>query len=227
VSRTIKRRDSLLARAFYESEPATVAKGLIGKLLIRRYAGHNLIGRILETEAYLGERDPASHTYRGKSAHNSVLFGPAGYTYVYLIYGLHYCLNVSCLPDGEPGGVLIRAFEPIEGVEEMARMRGVVTTAAARVLAGGPGKICQALGISRASGHGLDVTSSSSMIQIGDDGFEPQEVLVTKRIGITKAVDLPLRFLMTYPRTIRGGAPDLAPSRGLRHAEIRPSSGFR
>jgi DNA-3-methyladenine glycosylase len=196
VSRTIKRRGSLLARAFYEREPATVARGLIGKLLIRRYADHNLSGRILETEAYLGERDPASHTYRGKSAYNSVLFGPAGYTYVYFIYGLHYCLNVSCLPDGEPGGVLIRAFEPIEGVEEMARMRGVVA-ATARVLAGGPGKICQALGITRANGHELDVTSPSSMIQIRDDGFEPQEVLVTMRIGITKAVDLPLRFLMS------------------------------
>ena len=196
MSRTIKRRASLLARAFYDEEPAAVARSLIGKLLVRRIDGHTLIGRILETEAYLGERDPASHTYSGKSAHNSVLFGPGGYTYVYLIYGLHYCLNVSCLPDGEAGGVLLRAFEPIEVVEEMARRRGVPATATARALAGGPGKICQALGITRSNGHGLDVTSPSSMIQIKDDGFEPQEILVTKRIGITKAVDLPLRFLM-------------------------------
>ncbi|WP_254061545.1 DNA-3-methyladenine glycosylase [Granulicella sp. L60] len=204
MSETMKRRRTLLPRTFYEGEPAVVAKGLVGKLLVRRYKGRSLVGRILETEAYLGKRDPASHTYRGKSAHNSVLFGPPGFTYVYFIYGLHYCLNVSSLPDGQAGGVLIRAFEPIDGVAAMARMRCVAINAGAHTIAGGPGKVCQALNITRVNGHGLDVTSSSSKIQIQDDGFEPNEILVTKRIGITKAVDLPLRFLMNLDSWARG-----------------------
>ncbi len=186
----------LLPRTFYEREPDVVARKMLGKILNRQYRGRWLAGRIIETEAYLGELDPASHAHRGKSPFNAVLFGPAGFTDVYMIYGVHYCVNVSCLPDGQPGGILIRALHPTEGVSTMARLRGLSETASSRSLAGGPGRVCQALGITRANDHNLDVTSKSSAIQISDDGYCPGEILVTKRIGISKAVDLPLRFLV-------------------------------
>src|SRR6187402_3184277 len=97
------KNSKLLPQKFYDRSPEIVAKDLLGMVLVRRYKGELLTGRITETEAYLGESDPASHTYRGMSASNAVLYGPPGHAYVYLIYGLHYCLNVSCLPDGEPG----------------------------------------------------------------------------------------------------------------------------
>jgi DNA-3-methyladenine glycosylase len=190
------KRPRLLQRSFYERSPDVVARDLLGKLLVRRLARKRLIGRITEIEAYLGESDPASHAYGGKSPYNAVLFGPAGRTDVYLIYGLHYCLNFSCLPNGRPGGVLIRALQPLEGIATMAKLRGLPTTSSARQLTGGPGRVCQALNIKRASDHDIDVTLASSSIQVMDDGDPPGKVLVTPRIGISKAVDLPLRFVI-------------------------------
>lgn len=186
-----------LSRAFYERPTDIVAREMLGKLVVRDYRRIPLVGRITEVEAYLGKEDRASHAYRAKSAFNAVLFGPAGYTDVYLIYGLHSCMNVSCHPPGQPGGVLIRALRPIAGISTMARLRKIPANATANMMSGGPGRVCQALGITRANGHGLDITSHSSAIQILDDGWVPPGVLVTKRIGIRKAVDLPLRFLAT------------------------------
>src|SRR5580658_6060091 len=110
---------------FYDRDPRRVARALLGKLLVRRTAGGVLAGRIVETEAYLGQDDPAAHSAAGRTARNSVLFGPPGIAYVYFIYGVHYCLNVSCLPDGVPGGVLFRALEPIVGIADMAAARGI------------------------------------------------------------------------------------------------------
>ena len=111
------------------------------------------MGRIVEVEAYFGERDPASHSFAGKTARNAVLFGPPGYAYVYFIYGMHYCLNVSCEPEGRAGGVLFRALEPISGLEAMAVARGLPRPApsskAAIALTSGPGRMCQAFGITR------------------------------------------------------------------------------
>jgi DNA-3-methyladenine glycosylase len=169
---------------------------MLGKLVVRRYRRVPLIGRITEVEAYLGIEDQASHASRVKSAFNAVLFGPAGYTDVYLIYGLHHCMNVSCHLAGETGGVLIRALQPIEGLATMARLRAISANALAHRISGGPGRVCQALGVTRANGHGLDVTSHSSAIQIVDDGWSPSGIRVTKRIGIRKSVELPLRFLV-------------------------------
>ena len=140
--------------------------------------------------------DEASHATRVKSAFNAVLFGPSGYTDVYLIYGLHHCLNVSCHPAGQSGGVLIRALQPVAGFRrwrDFARYRRMHRL---RRISGGPGRVCQALGITRANAHGLDVTSHSSAIQIVDDSWIPPGIRVTKRIGIRKSVDLPLRFLI-------------------------------
>jgi DNA-3-methyladenine glycosylase len=188
--------ESPLPRTFYLRSPELVAPALLGKILVHHLQGERLSGRIVETEAYLGLADPASHAFTARSPFNDVLYGPAGRADVYLIYGLHYCLNVSCLPDGEPGGVLLRALLPMDGVETMARLRGLSSSASAKLLTGGPGKLCQALGITRASHHGLDVTQPSSVLQIVDDGIHPENIEVTPRIGIRKAADLPLRFLL-------------------------------
>ena len=187
---------TLLPRAFYERHPSVVAPELLGKLLVRHYRRVPLIGRITEVEAYLGVEDQASHASRVKSAFNAVLFGPSGYTDVYLIYGLHHCMNVSCHAAGQSGGVLIRAFQPIAGLATMARLRKLTANAPSHRISGGPGRVCQALGITRANGHGLDVTSHSSAIQIVEDSWNPPGIRVTKRIGIRKSIDLPLRFLI-------------------------------
>jgi DNA-3-methyladenine glycosylase len=115
-------RVTLLTADFYNRDPRRVARALLGKLLIRKSRRGILAGRIVETEAYLGTGDAAAHSAAGKTARNAVLFGPPGYAYVYFIYGNHYCLNVSCLPDGVAGGVLFRAFEPVEGINQMAEV---------------------------------------------------------------------------------------------------------
>ncbi|HEX4378336.1 MAG TPA: DNA-3-methyladenine glycosylase [Steroidobacteraceae bacterium] len=192
-----------MPRSFYERSPEIVARALLGKLIVRRLAGQRLVGRITETEAYLGEADPASHAYRGQSPRNAVLFGPPGRTYVYLIYGLHYCLNFSCHSKGRAGGVLIRALEPMEGISRMAVHRGLPTVRSARQLAGGPGRLCQAFQITRSRDHDIDVTRPSSTIRVVDDGRAAGKVVVTARIGLSKAVDLPLRFVLTPRKALR------------------------
>jgi DNA-3-methyladenine glycosylase len=185
----------IVSRSFYDRSPELVAPGLLGKLLVRTLHGERLIGRITEVEAYLGDSDPASHTFIGPTSRNSVLFGPPGYAYVYFVYGMYYCLNVSCLPAGQPGGVLFRAFEPIEGIATMALLRKLPVTANPKLLTGGPGRLCQALGITRAEHNGLDLTLSTSPLHILDDGFAPNSIEATPRIGIRKAQDRLLRFL--------------------------------
>ena len=186
----------LLRRSFYLEQPDAVARKLLGKLVIRRIDGHRVTGRIVELEAYLGLDDPASHSYIGETARNAVLFGPPGFAYVYFIYGMYYCLNVSCQPKGHAGGILIRALEPVEGLDIMARLRKLPPTASPRLLTSGPGRLCQALDITRAAHNGLDVTSRASVLQILDDGFEPDMIRSTPRIGISKAIEHPLRFVI-------------------------------
>ena len=186
----------LLPRSFYLDPPDVVARRLLGKLIRRRLDGQSLTGRIVELEAYLGLDDPASHSYIGKTARNAVLFGPPGFAYVYFIYGMYYCLNVSCQPEGHAGGILIRALEPVEGLATMARLRKLPATASPRLLTSGPGRLCQALDITRAAHNGLDVTSRTSPLQILDDGYEPTLIRSTPRIGISKAIEHPLRFVI-------------------------------
>jgi DNA-3-methyladenine glycosylase len=189
----------LLSRAFYSRSPEIVARALLGKLLIRDLHGERLTGHITEVEAYLGLTDPASHAYRGLTPNNAPLFGPPGHTHVYFIYGMYYCLNVASHIPGEAGGVLIRALYPIDGIETMAHLRGLPGTSNPKLLTGGPGRICQALAITRKADNDTDVTSRSSTIQIADDGTHPREIQATPRIGISKAKDEPLRFLWTNP----------------------------
>ena len=185
----------ILPRRFYKDPPEVVAPKILGKIIVSHLAGERLTGRITEVEAYLGLTDPASHTFGGETPRNAVLFGPPGFSYIYFIYGMHYCLNFSCGPKGEPGGILIRALEPLKGLDAMARLRGLPTPAKTNLLTSGPGRLCQALGITRATHNGLDVTQTDSALQVLDDGYRPHSILTTPRIGISKAIDKPLRFL--------------------------------
>ena len=187
-----------LPREFYLHRPQRVSRDLLGKVVVRRENGRVLAGRIVETEAYLGRGDPAAHSAAGRTARNEVLFGPPGFAYVYFIYGNHYCLNVSCLPDGQAGGVLIRALEPLAGVARMAAARGVAIGGARdlRLLASGPGRLAEAMGITRARDNGKDLTSARSDLYFADDGFGRPRVRITKRIGITKAAEMPLRYVI-------------------------------
>ncbi len=191
------RPSRVLERSFYDRSPELVARELLGKVLVHHYQGEELSGRILETEAYLGLEDPASHAAIGRTHRNAVLFGPPGFAYVYFIYGMHFCLNVSCLPDGEPGGVLFRALLPLGGLATMRRLRGLPGSAKPQQIAGGPGRLCQALAITRPTLNGADFTSPSSSLQILDDNQPTPKIRATPRIGIQKAADRPLRFIVT------------------------------
>ena len=175
-----------------------VARKLLGKLLVR--GGEPLVGRIVEVEAYFGESDPAAHSFAGKTARNAVLFGPPGHAYVYFVYGIHFCLNVSCEPEGVAGCVLLRALEPLCGLEAMAIARGLAApiraSKALSSLTSGPGRLCQAFGVTRARDNGVDLTAPESDLQILDDGFIAGEVLVTPRIGISKDAERAARFLL-------------------------------
>jgi len=181
---------------------------LLGKVLVRREGRRRLTARIVEVEAYLGAGDPAAHAAAGRTARNDVLFGPPGHAYVYFIYGNHYCLNVSCLPDGIAGGILFRALEPLEGIEEMAKERGIVVKSPRdlRLLTSGPGRLAEAFGITRARDNGKDLTSAKSDLFIADDGFRVRKVVVTPRIGITKAAALPLRYVIAGNKFVSGPA---------------------
>jgi len=187
-----------LARAFFARDPRRVARELLGKILTRQTAGARLTARIVEVEAYLGENDPAAHTFAGRTTRNSVLFGPPGHAYVYFIYGTHYCLNVSCEPEGQAGGVLFRALQPLSGVEAMARARGIELHGPKDFvkLTSGPGRLCEALGITRARDNGCDFTSAKSALWIGDDGTRARGIRTTPRIGLTKAADKPWGYLL-------------------------------
>src|SRR6202140_5189049 len=192
---------TLLKEEFYNRDPRRVARALLGKLLIRKWPGRILAGRIVETEAYLGEDDAAAHAAVGRTPRNSVLFGPPGYAYVYFIYGNHYCLNVSCLPDGVPGGVLFRALEPVAGIEQMAEARGIELpkeselrkTSSLKKISSGPGRLAEALAVTRERDNGKSLVSPRSDLRIADDGYRVRRITVTPRIGIVKSAEDPLR----------------------------------
>jgi DNA-3-methyladenine glycosylase len=197
----------LLRRAFFNRDPRVVARELLGKLIVRREGSKRLAGRIVEVEAYLGAGDLAAHAAAGHTARNAVLWGPPGHAYIYFIYGVHYCLNISCLPAGVAGCVLIRALEPVSGLREMAEARALAdmdltSMRDLRKLASGPGRLCEALGITRPRDNDKDMLSSKSDLQVMSDGFRVDEVAVTQRIGITKATELPLRYVIAGNRFV-------------------------
>lgn len=190
---------------FFSRDPRRVARQLLGKVLVRN-ADVPLTARIVEVEAYLGEADPAAHAAAGRTLRNAVLFGPPGHAYIYFIYGNYYCLNVSCEPEGQAGGVLFRALEPLSGIEEMAKARGIKLHGPKdlRLLTTGPGRLCEAFGITRARDNDGDLTSDKSSLWIGDDGYRARGILATPRIGITKAADMPLRYLLSNNAFVSG-----------------------
>ena len=186
-----------LPQSFYDRDPRRVARDLLGKLLIRRNGRRVLAGRIVEVEAYL-DGDPAAHSFAGRTARNAVLWGPPGISYVYFIYGNHYCFNVSCLPDGKAGGVLFRAVEPVTGIKEMVRARRlkIEDVKDLRNLTSGPGRLAEAFGITRERDNEKNLTVAGSDLWIADDGSPRPRVKITPRIGITKAAERPLRYIV-------------------------------
>lgn len=197
----LQTKAKLLPRSFFNRDPPIVARALLGKVVVRRKGRKVLAGRIVEVEAYLGAGDLAAHAAAGRTARNAVLFGPPGHAYVYFIYGMYYCLNFSCLPDGEAGGVLIRALEPLAGLAEMAKARGIKdldfqSVRDLRKLASGPGRLCEALSITRPRDNAKDVVSPRSDLQVLEEAGRSRagKVVVTPRIGIVKSAHMPLRY---------------------------------
>jgi DNA-3-methyladenine glycosylase len=201
------RKARLLQRQFFNRDPRLVARALLGKLVVRKMGRLTLAGRIVEVEAYLGEGDRAAHATAGNTERNSVLWGAPGHAYVYFIYGVHYCLNISCLPAGVAGCVLIRALEPVAGMQEMARARQLthlelISSRDLRKLTSGPGRLSEALGITRKRDNGKDMVSARSDLQVMQDGYRVEEIAVTPRIGITKSAEMPLRYVIAGSRFI-------------------------
>lgn len=173
-----------LPRSFYGRRTDLVAKDLLGCILVRKLGGIRLSGKIVETEAYLGQEDPGSHASRGMTPRNKIMFGKPGFTYVYFVYGNHYCLNFTTEREGTAGAVLIRALEPVEGIVEMAKNRH------GRSLTSGPGRLTQALGITTKN-NGTDLTGSEIYVL---KGKKPEKIKAATRIGLRGGRDLKLRF---------------------------------
>jgi DNA-3-methyladenine glycosylase len=178
----------ILPRAFYNRPTVEVARDLLGKILEHGETA----GKIVETEAYLGGDDLAAHSARGITNRTRVIFGPPGHAYVYFIYGMYECLNLICEPEGKPGCVLIRALEPVEGIEIMRQRRP--TARSIHDLASGPAKLTLAMGITRRQ-NGTDVTRGSLVVR-RPRREPPIEIETTRRIGINQSADLPLRYVI-------------------------------
>lgn len=176
-----------LPRSFYARPTVETARDLLGKILVRGDAA----ARIVETEAYLGEGDLAAHSAAGITDRTRVIFGPAGHAYIYLSYGVHHCLDVVAEQDGRPGCVLIRAAEPIAGIDGMRARRPKAKRL--RDLASGPGKLAAALGLTLEQ-NGLDVTRPGELTIHEPCPKGEFEIAVGPRVGISKSVELPLRF---------------------------------
>ena len=174
-----------LPRRFYQRDASEVARDLLGRLLVRELDGARMVGRIVEAEAY-GRDDPGSHAYRGLRPRNASMFGPPGRTYVYISHGIHHCLNLVCQA---PTAVLVRALEPLVGLEEMAERRGLADP---RLLCAGPGRLCQAFGITVAEDGTSVIRRQGLWVAAG----EPvRDVAVTLRIGMSDDVNRPWRYV--------------------------------
>ncbi|MFD2080763.1 DNA-3-methyladenine glycosylase [Actinopolymorpha cephalotaxi] len=205
-----------------------VAPALLGRVVEHRTADGLVAVRLTEVEAYDGSNDPGSHAYRGRTARNAVMFGPPGHLYVYFTYGMHWCINLVCGPDGQASAVLLRAGEVIAG-EELARSRRPAARSA-RDLARGPARLAQALGVDRA-GNGLDIFAPSSPVRLGP-GEQTAGTSIRRgpRVGLAAAADRPWRFWVDGEPTVSAYRPH-APKRRRSVAEppgsttIAPGSG--
>jgi DNA-3-methyladenine glycosylase len=182
-----------LARDFYSRDPITVARELLGRILIRQCDEGLASGRIVEAEAYLSSRDPACHAYRGRNRKNATMFGPPGHAYVYMIHA-RWCLNAVTEPEGTPSAILIRAIEPLDGID---LMQGRCRTDILRDVARGPARLCEALAIDRTSNHcdlttGRDLWIAENPAQSGT----PLRTIRSARIGVTSAHRRLLRFYL-------------------------------
>lgn len=187
--------ENVLPRSFYARSALEVAPDLLGCLVVREWCGRRLVGRIVETEAYLGKEDAASHAYRGPTPRSQVMFGPAGIVYVYLIYGMHHCLNVVTGQDGDAQAVLIRALEPVAGLEVIQQRRG---TEKVWNLCSGPGKLCQALDIDKHF-NGHDLTAGSTL-WLASGLLAEKAISTSPRVGVGGddfALRAPWRFYLS------------------------------
>jgi len=173
-----------LPRAFYERPTVAVARDLLGKVLVRRLGRRTLRARIVEVEAYLGEKDAASHARGGPTPRAAIMFGPPGFLYVYLVYGMHHCMNFVTETDGVAGAVLIRAAEPLDDGAHPADLRG-------------PGKLCKGLGVTLAD-KGTDLTDRSAGLVVVDDGHAVPRIARSPRIGVDYAGRWAARHLRFY-----------------------------
>lgn len=190
-----------LPRSWYARPAPDLARSLLGTILVRREGAAELRGRIVETEAYTGEQDPGSHAYRGPTRRTQVMFGAAGHLYVYLTYGMHHCMNVVSDGVGVAGAVLLRAAEPLAGIEFMQVRRGGRT---GTDLCNGPAKLCQAFGITR-SQNGVDLLGDEIWIEC--PSLSTVEIAVSTRVGLTAGKELPLRFYFPGNPYVSRGRP--------------------
>ena len=189
----IDNKDRIIKRNFFSRDTALVARKLLGKILVRNWEGKTTSGIIIETEAYYGIGDPASHAFRGVTPRSRLMFGRAGVAYVYLCYGVYWLLNVVTEKKGIPGAVLIRGIKPVEGVEEMKKRRDTIKN---KNLTDGPGKITVAMSID-GNNNGTDMTIEQSGLYIINDTGSVKDFSIknTSRIGITNGRDRLLRFI--------------------------------
>jgi DNA-3-methyladenine glycosylase len=189
---------SKLGRDFYLQPTLIVAKALIGKEFILSRGGHTLSGRIVETEAYIGENDPACHARYGLTKRNAVMYGVGGFTYVYFVYGMHNMLNFVTEKANSPAAVLIRALEPLEGADSMKALRKCEDTL---LLTNGPGKLCQAFGIT-VKDTGIDLTGD--IAHVIDRGYRPHKIAQTSRVGIKDGQEKLWRFYEAENKFVSG-----------------------
>jgi len=190
-----------LGRRFYSRDTIEVARNLLGKYLVRQIDRKRLVGKIVEVEAYRGVDDPASHAYRGETARNKLMFGEAGHAYIYLIYGKHHCLNVTTERVGVPGAVLIRALEPVAGIEFMKKNRKSNDLVN---LTNGPGRLTEAMGITKEL-NGWDLTKGETLFISEPTRKESFCIRAATRIGVKKGVDKPWRFYIEANKFVSKG----------------------
>lgn len=195
-----------LPRSFYLQPTLKVAKDLLGLFLVRKIGIDRLVGRIVEVEAYLGSRDPASHAYRGKTSRNEVMFQKGGHLYVYFTYGMHFCSNVVTEREGTAHAVLLRAVQPLRGIERMRLNRGFHHTSNLLALCGGPARLCQAFNIGRAD-NGTDLCGNSIWIARDPNETEKPRVTRSTRVGIKVGTRHRWRFFLKGSPYVSPGKP--------------------